>query len=202
MKVSRVDKVPHYIKKMLAWMQKSTVWLLLCVAFPSVLYASSPQESLNQVYEAAGTATEIAKRAQVCMARHLHNDSVQLNDSSTQSILPRSGLKPAAQSDGGQVLTLADVEGGVLIATHRVPFSSWGMAQVAQSVLTVNTKDGRFKMETTDIMAAQLNTGAIANNGFVEYREKSGGFKAAVKAIGVVQQKLVACIQDTSGDDW
>lgn len=202
MKNNRVSTMSHYSKKRADWIKKHIFVLSLCAVSPSVLFASSPQESLNQVYEAEGTATEIAKRAQVCMARHLHNESVQLNDASTQSILPRSGLKSAAQADGGQVLTLADVEAGVLVATHRVSFSSWGMAQVAQSVLTVNTKDGRFKMETTDIKAAQLNTGAIANSGFVEYREKSGGFKAAVKVIGEVQQKLVECIQNTSENDW
>lgn len=56
------------------------------------------------------------------MARHLRNESVQLNDASTQSILPRSGLKSAGHADGGQTLTMANIEKGTLVAIHRVIF--------------------------------------------------------------------------------
>lgn len=189
-------------KKRLDWKLNLSASLILFLTFSSTLLASTPQESLNRVYDATGTADEIAKRAQVCIVKHLRNESTELNDASTKSILPRSGLKAAGRAGGGQVLNLVDIEGGILVATHRVSFSSMGMSQVAQSVLTVNTKNGRFKMETSDIRAAQLNTGAIANDGFVQYREKSRGFKAAVEAIGRVQEKLVSCIRDMSDDDW
>jgi hypothetical protein len=176
---------------------------IVLIAFITVAVAGEENLPSDLIFDTHGTSIDIAKRAQSCSARILRNEPIQLNDASTRSSFGLLvGAKPASVVDGTSVITMADIEGGTIVATHRVRFNSMLISHAAQSVLTIFTKDGRFKMHTSDIEVAQLDTGSAANSGFRKIRESSSTYKTAVKEIMTAEQKVAECIQSDPKNDF
>lgn len=183
------------------YMKPFVIVAALCLGANAPAADLPPIES--PVYEAPGVVAEITARARLCAVKLLHNDEVKLNDASTGSaIFGPSLVKSAAIAGGGDVVTMADVEGGNLVLRYRFPFKWALLSRVGEAQSTIMVKDGRFKMETSDFKSAQLSTGSSANNGFQPVFEKSPIVKSFTAALSAQQAKLVSCIQTAGKDDW
>lgn len=141
------------------------------------------------VIEATGSAKEIAQRARVCVVQHVHYDSVQLNDASASS-----------QAAGGNLFVTDDPESGIVAANSRVPFKMMLTQWSAQSVVTILARDGRFKIQHTNVQAAMLSTGYTHNDGYRRVGEEVRGEKQVAKALTDLSAKLAECIQANQAD--
>lgn len=181
--------------KLLAW--------LTCISASGAALAGELPAVQSQVYEAPGQTAEIATRARLCAVKLLRNDEFQLNDSTTSSGLGLSGgVKTPTSASGGDVISMADIEGGSIVVKYRFPFKFALVSQVGEATTTILTKDGRFKMESDGFRSAQLSTGYSANNGFQTVDEKSFVVKPFIKALNEQQAKLIACIASPTNSDW
>jgi hypothetical protein len=70
------------------------------------------------------------------------------------------------QLGGGPVIVSSDPAAGGVIANSRVNWSQLMSAQVTQSTLTFMSKDGRFKIQHTNIGTLQQSTGYAENDEF------------------------------------
>ena len=175
---------------------------LIAISVSTEVLAADLPVIESQVYEAPGQVVEIAGRVRLCAIKLLRNDPIQLNDATTTSLLGPSSIKPATSAPGNDVISMADIEGGTIVVRYRFPFKWALVSHVGEAMTTIMIKDGRFKMETTGLQAAQLSTGYSANDGFSPLRDKSPHLKKFTAALEEQQAKLVACIQTTNKGDW
>lgn len=159
----------------------------------------------SPVYEADGTRQQIAQRAEACASRVLRFDAVTGKDATASVMSPGIGSASTAtqQVDGGKIVEHADLEAGLVVANQRT--ATGGVlsgGDVLQSTLTVEARDGRFRITHTNISRMAKSTGYMENPGFtpVYIQAFSGAEKVRKQLLGV-SDKLAECITKPA-EDW
>lgn len=178
---------------------------------PSLAFGTEYLEEVESVvYQTNGTAQEIATKAKTCIVQIVRNDEVSMTDNVSDTRIGSVELRknPMTVIPGGPVLVDVNIESGMVAANNRVDFGTTLLGvpikENVKSLITVLTKEGRFKIRHTNIEAIQKNTGAVQNTGY--YRVGKGwgsSWRAAETALKSVSEKLANCIQsDPKKEDW
>jgi hypothetical protein len=153
--------------------------LILLAALPALSIAgpeaAPPVQS--EVFTTSGTQTEIAKRGEVCIARLVRNESMggQATGSTIASSVPDAGL---------------------VVANSRITVKSLLMNQVVQSVLTFESKDGRFRITHTDMKFA--DPGPFSH--FTPVYARTPLAKSVATALQKFSGDIAACVQQPASD--
>lgn len=187
-------------------MRRSALILAL-IALPAAADTLDAVES--DVFPAEGiSAAELAKRGKTCIAQTVRNDEVRIADSASTPGLFGFGLPPSTGNvrgvTGGDVIVDADLEAGIITANSRTEYSSMLIGYNVKSLLTLMTKDGRFKIRHTGIERLQKDSGTMANDGYGPIHKQWGtGWEAAQEALQTLSTKLADCIRaNPKGGDW
>jgi len=181
------------------------VALLAALASSSAVAAEYLEMVESPVFEAPGAASEIVKRAQLCASRILRNDEVRIADSAAGGgFIPIPGAGKTGGVTGGNVLVSVDPEQGIMVANSRIDYRAMLTARNARSTLTLLAKDGRFKIQHTNIETLQKSTGYVENDGYTRQGKwKGAGWEKAQDALQSVSVRLAECIkQPAAGSDW
>ncbi len=187
---------------------KALLTVVLFVAAPCWAYDPMPAVE-SEVFTTTGTAPEIAKRGEICIARLVRYDSVNIADS-TNGSGPLAGAMDnpfrasgkAQEIAGGSVVVSHSPETGMVVANNRLPYKALMNAGVFQSTLTFESKDGRFRITHSAIQDATLNTGMVHNEGFKPVYDKSGLAKRAKEALQKQSTSIAKCVMNSQSDDW
>lgn len=185
--------------------------LVLCLVFVSSLaYGREYLEKVeSDVFETKGTIAEITKKAKLCIAQNLRNDSVRITDSApsndTFPIVSDFGSEGHTESlEGGGLFIEVDIEGGTIIANSKVDQKGFMITRNIKSTFTLLAKEDRFKIRHTNIERVQKDSGTMRNRGYNPVGKWAGtGWKKTEKALQAVSLKVAECVQaDSGGDDW
>lgn len=177
--------------------------LFLVVSPPS--FAAEYLELVeSKVYETSGSAEEISKRGELCIAQHVRNDPIRISDSADNLLGLGLAKRSTGEIPGGAVIVKADPAAGTVIATVRTPWSQLLTKNFTQSTLTFLAKEGRFKIQFTSIETLQQNTGYAENNGFVRQGKWIGSsWEKVQKALLETAEKVATCTAGTkASNDW
>lgn len=146
---------------------KSRMVLLACVAIVSFgqVIAEDMATIESEVFHAEGTAQEIVGRAKGCIAQLVRFDAV--------------GGTPA-----GDVIVADVPESGIVTANNRLPVKFWGVRTIIQSTLTVQAKDGRFRIRHS----------AMKADGLQPIRADSKNAEVADKELAALSGRIAACV--------
>lgn len=173
---------------------KINIAIIAAVYMASAAAADKAPFSIeSDVIETEGSAKDIARRAKICAVQHLRNDKVEMGDA--------MGARRDSDAPGGDVLVSDDLEAGIVVANSRAPFRYMLSQWSAQSLVTVLARDGRFKIQHTNVKAAMLSTGYSNNDGYQPVGERLRVEKPVAKALGELSVSLAQCIKAKS-TDW
>ena len=178
---------------------------LLLALFPAVSVSAEYLELVeSKVYETSGTAAEIAKRGESCIARTVRNDAVRISDNASNVGGFGQPKRSTDELSGGPVIISSDSAAGIVVANSRVNWSTMLSAQVTQSTMTFLSKDGRFKIQHTNIETLQLSTGYAENDGFTRQGKWTGSsWEKVEKALQQSSDKVAQCVlKPASSDNW
>ncbi|MDB5988263.1 MAG: hypothetical protein JWR16_3316 [Nevskia sp.] len=147
----------------------------------------------SQIHEASGSAADIINRAQDCVARYVSNEPATSN-----GVLGIGAKgRHSASSDATQpVLESADPDSGVLMAHSRAPYHHLLLSFEARSRLSVEAKDGRFKIVQNDLAYRQLDTGNDASQDFSPIQRLAvTGWDGALEALQEVSDNVAECVE-------
>lgn len=177
--------------------------LLTCGAAFATEYLEKVE---SPVVEVPGvSAHDLAVRARLCVSQQVTNRAVVLRDESRSA--PMAPVVTQGQGDttavaGGDVLRTVDLDAGLIIAQSRITIGSL-MAAVIESTITVEARDGRFKITQTGIQRAFVNSGLAPTTGFKPVIEQWGsGADKVKKALEDQSAKIGECVATAEGSDW
>lgn len=180
--------------------------MLALAPFAAAVSAEALGPLQSAVYERAGTQREIATAARACALKILRNDAFQIRDSSRVGFMSPAGATDGDSSTipGGEVVTTFDADGGLVVAQSRITRSTLFGKESVQSTVTIEAKDGRFRITHSSIGSASADTGYAANRGYgpvlVQAMSPHEKVRAALEG---VTEKLAACIRDApAADNW
>jgi hypothetical protein len=154
-------------------------------------------EVISPVREVTGTPEQITIKAQACAARTLSNSGV-----AAPSILEglAGGFRPA-EKEATPLIELVDKESGLLVANSVAPYTSGMLSNTARAKVTVQAKDGRFRIVQSDL-AKTISSGDSSYHPIVT--SWGSGGEPALKALIGKTEKLAECIVAPSGasEDW
>lgn len=158
----------------------------------------------SEVYTAAGTPSEITKRARSCMVDHLTNSSVTISDAGDPNPFIDRGAQSETVEASGQFFVEYDEEAGRVSANQNTAYRRMGLGYDVKSVITVEARQDRFRISHKGIQSLQKSTGYAKNTGYTPVRVQFGsGHKSAVKALEAVTVAVSECIsQEPDSDDW
>jgi hypothetical protein len=160
----------------------------------------------SAVFERPGTPREIATAARACAIKHLRNDAFQIRDSSRVGFMspPGSTAGDANTIPGGEVVTTFDPDAGLVVAQSRITRSALFGKESVQSTVTIEAKDGRFRITHSSIGSAAADTGYAANSGYHPvYIQAMSGHAKIRAALEALTEKIAACVRDApASDDW
>jgi hypothetical protein len=147
-----------------------------------LLALSTPPDYLtlvqSPVYETPGAPPEIARRGETCMARLL-----------------------ASGRAGGQVIVSSDPHGGAVVATNAMEYRDGLLMWQMRSRVTLQARDGRFRIEHTSIERFNEQAGGWTPVG----KWWGSGWVKAEDALKAVSASIAACVTgpaEGAGDDW
>lgn len=150
---------------------------LLCAA--SVQAAVPVYAAESPVYEAAGSARDLARKGQGCIA---------------QLVRPALTTIPT--------LVSADVESGVIVANNALHYEEASIVPLpytVRSTLTFEAREGRFRIRHTDI-------GVLAEKaprlGWSPAMRGKSGFSRAERELGALNERIAACVMRDVASDW
>jgi hypothetical protein len=195
-------------------MNRYSVIFLLIVATPGQVLAEQEYltELVSEAYETEGSKNEIATKAKSCVAQIVRFDSVKGTSSRFDKYQPLDSIqqfeKTADRIDGGNVFVTVDEPGGLIVANSRQDFSHKFMfapiKKNVQSTVTIKTKDGRFRIEHSNIERMQKNTGSLDNDGYTPVGKwKGSDWKHVTEALQGLNAKVSECVKSSADeDDW
>lgn len=134
---------------------------------------------VSPVYDAPGSQAEIARRGQTCMAQILKPGTVDAT-----------------------VIRSADLAGGVIVGQNAFEYveKSLGMklASRARSTVTLEAKDGRFRVTHSDVETFMQYGGARWVPAKV-WRDK-GDADPLKAALAKISDELAACVREKPAD--
>lgn len=157
--------------------------------------------------EVTGTRAELIAKAQTCVTRNVSNAGITLSGADSGSFfgsMVSGGGQKSEQVQGGQLIELVDPENGLLVANSRVDFRRALLGYSAASTLTVEAKDGKFRIVQTNLAVAQKSTGSMNNSGYDPVVAVWGtGWEATLDAMQGVADKVAVCMSAGPADsEW
>lgn len=156
-------------------------------------------------FEATGTASEIANKGRACMIKTLKNDAITVRDSAPNGVAFGKLIDEQTNSNtlpGGEVISVFDASTGLVIANSRAALPGMLSVEYLQSTVTLEARDGRFRITQTNIGRASSDSGGLENRGFQPvYIQAMSGHKKVVAALEQVAAKVAACVQ-APAEDW
>lgn len=161
----------------------------------------------SEVYLTAGTVMDISKKAKSCMGQILHNDEVRIADSSAGtgflSFAEPGRGNHSSGITGGQIIIDADLEGGMITANNRADYGSRFIQRNVKSTVVFQAKEGRFKIDHTNIEVLMKDTGGGHNKGYgPAFKIFATGWEDAEATLKNISDKLAACIKDAKINNW
>ena len=162
----------------------------VAAAASSAEAAETLQNVTSPVIQAEGSQAALAKRATVCL---------------TKNIRPEKGGQPVIQA--------SDPESGTVVAAATFTFTRAAIAWTARSTLTVETKDGRFRLVHT---ALQHRQGSESPSGLASFLGTNprndtwtdvgmwwgAGGETVKREAEALSAKVADCIKAAPKDDW
>lgn len=173
---------------------------------PANAYAIATAEGSNAIvsitskpWDVPHSKPEIITRAQGCAGRVLTFSSVSARGSSATLF---GNSNTSVSVGGGQLIEVSDPAGGILVANHRVSYYSALIPYSAQARVTVEAKDGRFRIVLTNPERLQRSTGYAPTDDFSPMHRVWGtGWQEGVEQLTAAAEKLATCIQSPA-EDW
>lgn len=174
------------------------------LALPALAFPPMPDVQ-SEVFQAAGAQVEIAKRGEICIARIVRFDGVSIADA-TNGTGPLSGALDnplrakgkTGQVAGGNVIITSSPELGIVVANNRLPYTMTMLSGVFQSTLTLEAKDGRFRITHSMIQEASKNTGIMSNEGLKPVNDNTKLAKRATEELQNESRAIAACMTKPS----
>lgn len=154
-------------------------------------------EMVGPVTQVQGTLSDITTRAQACAVRILSNVAT-----STPSVLMAlGGVTNSRNRDGGSLIELIDKENGQLVANSLAAYSKGLVQYTVRAKLSVQAKDGRFRIVQSDLGYTNSTSHNIA---YWPIKTVAGsGWNDALEALQARSNKLAACIaSEKTVSDW
>ena len=111
----------------------------------------------------------------------------------------------AGEEAAGDVILSVDEAAGTIVAASRVTYPGGITGDSStRSTLTFLAKDGRFKIQHTNIETASANTGSLANPGYTRQGKwKFSQWEKADAALQALSSKLAECVKSAaSASSW
>jgi hypothetical protein len=156
---------------------RSIAPVLLAVSLGSPAMAAEYLTSVtSEVFQTEGTHDEIARRAQSCIAQKLH-------------------------AANGPVILSSDPEAGIVTARNEFEYGNLPRWKL-RSTLTLEAKDGRFRMVHTNI--ERFNDGALGGPGWYGVGKWWGsGSKRVEKELTDTAAAVAKCVMGREAkNDW
>lgn len=154
---------------------------------------------VEEVFTAEGTMKQLAQRAATCASKNLRFDAFQISDAGKTAGLLGGGVGNQL-IPGGNIIVSQDIENGVIVANSRTPTTFFVLRLMIQSTVTIDTKDGKYRIRHTNVENAAGDSGSSANNGFRPVLTEAGSAKQVTKALNALSKRLADCISSTAVD--
>lgn len=168
---------------------------IFCALSTGVI-AQTPDSIQSEVFTADGSQSEITSRAALCMSRMLTFDVSTLSNEQAGRVMraqkKSSPLNPFALPDApsGRIeVVTTDTSLGTVVAQNRLPFKWYALA-IAQSTLTLEAKDGRFRFIHSGIQLDGL-----------PINPKHANAKIALEELSKESSAIAECVQKPS-ESW
>lgn len=144
-------------------------------------------------YQATGKKAEITQRGQACMSRQLQNNAVIVSSTVASNTVP-----------GGQVIVSSDIPNGLIVANQRTTYTGRNLLQYTlQSTVTLEARDGRFKITHTNIGEAQMHAGYAPATGFRRIGTHMGFSDVPRDLLAKLSSQIAGCVRDTAASsNW
>lgn len=159
----------------------------------------------SQIYETPGLPADIIAKAQRCSARNMSNDTVATSGGSGTFLtgIAGAGRNVNGSVAGGELIELVDPANGLLVANSRVDYTNALIGFSAKSRVSIEAKEGRFRIVQTDIRYLQKGTGSMPNDGYGKLIKTWGtGWEKAVTALAAAGDKVAACMATDKPAEW
>ena len=186
-------------------MRQVVIFAVVVAFFPCFAFGAEYLEKVeSDVFEASGSKPELAKRGKFCISSTVRNEEVRISDSTAGTgPLGSVGEGHSGGVTGGDVFVDIDIEAGIITANNRVDYESKLLAHNVKSTMTFLAKDGRFKIQHTNIEQVQKNTGYMHNTGYMRVGKWWGsGWKDVEKALVDISSKVAECVISGPKEDW
>lgn len=114
----------------------------------------------SEVYQAAGTAREIATRANTCISQHL-----------------------APGTTDSQLIISSDLDNGVVVARNAISYPDGLMQWQVRSTFTFEARDGRFRIVQTNLERFNRVWGPIGKWSGSGWRKAQDAFTGAATTV-------------------
>jgi hypothetical protein len=180
-------------------MRRHLVAITIASLFPATaLAAKTLDEIVSGPFDVAGTPAEIATKGRNCMVKILKNDAVTVRDSSRSTVALGALLDKGDSNSitGGDVITVFDASAGLVAANSRHAVPGMLSVEYLRSTVTLEAREGRFRIVQTNIARASSDTGALENSGFQPvYIQAMSGHKKVAASLEQLAAKVAACVQ-------
>lgn len=161
----------------------------------------------SEVYkidEDAPTVGELASTARRCMLSKLTNSEV-VTRGSTQ-FLGAGGPKAQSVVGGGELIQVFDEAEGLVVANQSRDYRWLALNQNVRSRMTLEAREGRFRIVHSAIESVSRSTGSTTNRGYAKVSTRRGaGGKPAIRELETATELVAQCVLGTSAetdDDW
>lgn len=154
---------------------------------------------VEEVFIAEGTTKQIAERATTCASRTLRFDPFQLGDAGSAAGIFSTGVGKQV-IPGGDIIVSKDLDNGTVVANSRTPATFLLTRLMVQSTVTIDTKDGKYRIKHTNVENASSESGYSVNNGFQPVLTEGGSAKQVTKALTSLSKRLADCISSSHAD--
>lgn len=182
--------------------------LFAIVLLPCAAIAKTPEylELVESpVFETPGTQQEITKRGLTCITQIVRNDEFKMRDATGPMVGGFSMTRKSSAAAPSQVILNADENTGTIVANSRVTYPG-GItgASNTRTTLTFLAKEGRFKIQHTNIETASESTGYLANPGYTKQGKwRFSQWEKADAALQSLSTKIAECVmKSTTSGDW
>ena len=155
------------------------LWVLALVAIGQSSAAEAAKyltSVTSEVFQAQGTPRELAARANTCISQHL-----------------------AAGTVDAQLIVNSDPDRGIIVARSAIEYPDFLMRWKVRSVFTFEAREGRFRIEQTNLERFNDMAGGWSPIG----KWTGSGWKKAEAAFAASANVVARCVMSApKQDDW
>lgn len=115
---------------------------------------SSNQATIEpQLFDATGSKTELLSRARTCVAKLVRYEPIRVNTAGVAELVLGAASDAQRFTDipGGEVIVDSNPDTGTLVANNRTSSTFLRQPFYIDSLLTIETRDGRFRLSHSDV---------------------------------------------------